>query len=74
MRAVVRFTPSRVCRLLFLFPAMTGHSAFASRLARFLACPLVRRPFLVRCLASLARDVALLVPIHRRKTSILFGH
>src|SRR5262249_16805586 len=53
---------------------MARHPALASRLARFFARPLVRRSFLMRRLPALAGDLALLAPIHRRKSPILFGH
>src|SRR5439155_19277992 len=42
--------------------------------ASFLAGPLVSRAFLMRGLAALARDLALLVPVHRSKSAILFSH
>jgi hypothetical protein len=51
-------------RLLLLFPAMTGHAALATGFTRFFTRPLVSRPFLVRGLAALARDLSLFVSIH----------
>ena len=60
--------------LLFLLPAMARHPALAARLTRFLARPLVRGPFLMRGLAALAGNLALLASIHRCKSTILFGH
>ena len=67
---------SRRCRrpLLFLLAAMARHPALAARFTRFFAGPLVRGPFLMRGLAALARNLALLASIHRRKSTILFGH
>src|SRR5262245_19511824 len=64
----------RFRRLLLLLAAMARHPALASRFARFLAGPLVGRALLMRCLAALAGDLPLLLPVHRRKTAILFGH
>src|SRR4051812_30680439 len=53
---------------------MACHSALAAGLARFLAGPLVGGPLLVRRLAALARDLALLGAVHRGKSAILFCH
>jgi hypothetical protein len=53
---------------------MARHPALASRFTRFLARPLVRGSFLMRGLAALARNLALFASVHRRKSSILFGH
>src|SRR5262245_20364262 len=53
---------------------MARHPALAASLTRFLAGPLVRRAFLMRGLAALARNLALLVAVHRRKSAILFCH
>src|SRR5437773_5018601 len=57
-----------------LFAAMAGHPAFAAGLARFFTRPLVRGALLVRRLAPLTRDLALLVPLHRGKSTILCCH
>src|ERR1700757_2015897 len=46
--------------LLFLLAAMAGHAALAAGLARLFARPLVSGALLVRRLAALARDLALL--------------
>src|SRR5262249_61282564 len=51
---------------------MARHATLAAGLARLFARPLVRRPLLMRGLAALARDLSLLVPVHRRKSTILF--
>src|SRR5262249_61054686 len=53
---------------------MAGHAALAARFARFLTRPLVRGAFLVRRLPAFARNLALLVPVHRCKAAILFCH
>ena len=50
----------RLCLLLLLLPAMTRHAALAPGLARLFARPLVRRTLLMRSLAALARNLALL--------------
>ena len=60
--------------LLFLLAAMARHPALAARFTRFFAGPLVRGPFLMRGLAALARNLALFASVHRRKSTILFGH
>ena len=60
--------------LLLLFAAMARHPALAARLPRFLARPLVGRALLMRGLATLARNLALLVAVHRREPAILFRH
>src|SRR5262249_36832323 len=60
--------------LLLLLPAVARHAALAAGLARFLAGPLVRGALLMRRLAALARDLPLLVPVHRCKATILFCH
>src|SRR5207247_7936373 len=60
-------------RLLFLFPAMARHPALAARFPRLLRRPLVSGPFLMRGLAALASDFALLASIHRRKSRFPFG-
>ena len=57
----------------FLLAAMARHAALTSRLTRFVARPLVRRAFLMRGLAALARNISLLAAIHRRKSTILFS-
>jgi hypothetical protein len=48
--------------------------AFAARLPRFFARPLVRRALLVGRPATLAGNLALLIAIHRGKTAIFFRH
>jgi hypothetical protein len=53
---------------------MARHAALAAGFTRFLAGPLVRRALLVRGLATLARDLPLLGPIHRCKSAIFLGH
>ena len=58
----------------FLFAAVAGHSTFAAGLARLFTRPLVRGALLVRRFSALARDLALLVPLHRRKSPILCCH
>jgi hypothetical protein len=60
--------------LLLLLAAMTRHPALAPRLTRFLARPLVSGSLLMRGLAALACNLALLASIHRRESTILFGH
>src|SRR5262245_62816260 len=60
--------------LLLLLPPVARHAALAAGLARLLRRPLVRGALLVRRLAAFARDLSLLVPIHRRKATILFSH
>src|SRR5262249_29839421 len=60
--------------LLLLLPAVARHAALAAGLARFLAGPLVRCALLMRRLAALARDLPLLVPVHRCQATILFCH
>ena len=57
-----------------LLAAMARHPALAAGFARFLARPLVRGALLVRRLAALARNLALLVAVHRSKSAILFCH
>src|SRR5439155_20311706 len=61
-------------RLLFLLAAMARHAALAARFTRFFTRPLVRGALLVRRLAALARDLSLLVPVHRCKATIFFSH
>ena len=63
-----------VASLLFLLPAMARHAALAAGLTRFFARPLVRRALLMRGLAALARNLALLASIHRCKSAVFFGH
>src|ERR1044071_76976 len=53
---------------------MAGHSAFATGFARFLARPLVGGALRMRRLAAFARDLALLGPVHRGESAILFCH
>jgi len=53
---------------------VTRQSAFAAGGLRFLSCPLVSGAFFVRGAATLAGNLALLVPIHRRKSAILNSH
>ena len=59
---------------LLLPAAMAGHPALAPGFTRLFAGPLVRRALLVGSFATLARDVSLLVSIHRRKSAILCCH
>src|SRR5713101_5771380 len=59
---------------LLLLLAMARHSALAACLACLVGRPFVRRALLVRGSATLAGDLALFVPIHRREAAILFGH
>jgi len=73
-RAGLRRRRDVATALLLLLPPMARHAAFAAGLARFLRRPLVRGALLVRRLAALARDLALLVPVHRCKATILFSH
>src|SRR5262245_33635764 len=61
-------------RLLLLLAAMARHPALAAGLTCFFARPLVSRAFLMRGLATLARNLALLVSVHRCESTILFGH
>jgi hypothetical protein len=49
-------------------------AAFATCRAGFLATPLMRTTFLVRNLAALAGNLALLLTVHRREPSIFFAH
>jgi len=49
-------------------------SIVAARLASLFGRPLVSRALLMRGLATLARDVALLAPVHRRKSAVFFRH
>ena len=67
-----RFVPAAA--LLLLLAAMARHPALATRFTRLFARPLVRGPFLMRGFAALARNLALFAPVHRRKSTILFGH
>ena len=60
--------------LLLLLPPMARHPALAARLACLFARPLVGRALLMRGFAALAGDLALLTPIHRRKSAIFFCH
>src|SRR5205809_703890 len=53
---------------------MARHSTLAAGLARLLAGPLVGRTFLMRCLAALAGNLALLETVHRGESAILFSH
>src|SRR2546421_8097917 len=53
---------------------MAGHAALAARFTRFLACPLVGRALLMRGLATLAGNLALLTAVHRSESAILFCH
>ena len=63
-----------VALLLFLLATMARHPALAARFASFFRGPLVRRAFLVCCLAAFTRDVALLVSVHRSKSAIFLRH
>src|SRR5688572_25262948 len=58
----------------FLAPPMARHAALAAGLARFFAGPLMGRALLMRCLATLAGNLALLGAVHRRESAILFSH
>src|SRR4029079_14249644 len=73
-RHLARHRLLRLGRQLFLLAAMARHPALAPGFARFLTGPLVRRAFLMRGLAALARNLALLHSIHRRKSTIFFCH
>jgi hypothetical protein len=53
---------------------MTCQTTLAAGITRFFARPLVRGAFLMRCLATLAGNLALSHSIHRRKTTIFFCH
>jgi hypothetical protein len=53
---------------------VTGDATLSPGVARFLARPLVGRAFLVRSLASLACNLALLCTIHRSESTIFLGH
>src|SRR5688572_25361567 len=64
---VARVAAARLVALLLLLAAMARHPAFAARLPRFLTRPLVRGALLMRGLATLAGNLALLAPIHRCK-------
>src|SRR5205814_1592792 len=73
-RIAARFRLRAALILLLLFAAMARHPALAPCLPRFLARPLVRRSLLMGSFAALARDLSLFVPIHRRKSAVLFCH
>src|SRR5262249_35421324 len=64
----------RLTALLLLLPPMAGHAALSARLACFPTRPFVRGALLVRRFPALARDLALLVAVHRCKATILFCH
>ena len=53
---------------------MTRDPAFAAGITRFFAGPLVRCSLLMGGFATLARNLALLGRIHRRESTIFFGH
>src|SRR5258708_1119804 len=53
---------------------VAGDPALATRVTRLFTRPLVRSALLMRGLAALAGDLALLSPIHRRKSSVFFRH
>jgi len=53
---------------------VTRQSAFAAGSLRFFSRPLVSGAFFVRGAAAFAGNLALLVPIHRRKSAILNSH
>src|SRR2546430_7489129 len=74
LRVRGRLVAAHLAALLLLLPPVARHAALATGLARFLARPLVRRALLVRRLSALAGDLALLVPVHRRKATIFFCH
>src|SRR5438045_5597528 len=74
LRVRARLVAAHLAALLLLLPSVARHAALAAGLARFLARPLVRGAFLVRRLAAFARDLSLLVPVHRRKAAIFFCH
>src|SRR5688500_4985843 len=57
-----------------LAATMAGHAALAAGLTCFLAGPLVGRALLMRSLAALACDLALLGAVHRGESAILFSH
>jgi hypothetical protein len=59
---------------LLLLPTVARHAALAAGFACFLARPFVRGPLLMRRLATLARNLALLAAVHRRKSAIFFCH
>ena len=54
--------------------AMARHATLASRFPSFLARPLMGRALGMRRLAALAGDLALLLPVHRGESAILFCH
>jgi hypothetical protein len=53
---------------------MTRDPAFAAGITRFFAGPLVGCPFLMGGFPALAGYLALLGRIHRRESTIFFGH
>src|SRR5882762_9649446 len=61
-------------RTLFLLPPMARHPALTASFTRFLAGPFVSGALLMRRLAALARDLSLLVTVHRCKAAIFFCH
>jgi hypothetical protein len=63
-----------VALLLFLLATMARHPTLAARFASFFRSPLVRRAFLVCCLAAFTRYVSLLVSVHRSKSTIFLRH
>jgi len=54
--------------------AMAGDSSLSPGVARFLARPLVGRALLMRSLAALTGDLALLGAVHRSESTIFLGH
>lgn len=62
------------CALLLATPAMARDPSLAASITRFFAGPLVRSTFLVCGFPALTCNLALLGRIHRRESTIFFGH
>jgi hypothetical protein len=69
-RVTTRFAAATADHRHVLAIAAHGLSALAARVARFVGIEFVRGALCVRGLSTLARDLALLTPIHGRETTI----